>query len=189
MRASAEIHRSARLEQARQSIVLLKFSAVSVQASNQALRRPGAKSGTIQSELCRLIGNRLADARPACRVIIEPGIQPKVRADLNVRVPDLAVTCAAWEPDEKLLREPLLVIETLSPSNKADTWANVWSYATIPSVREILVLHSAEIRGELLRREEGGSWPANPVTLGRDDMVALDAIDFVVPLAACYRTA
>ena len=77
-------------------------------------------------EVGRLIGNRLAELRPDCRVVTEPGVQPKVRANLNVRVPDLAVTCASWEPDDRLLHEPLVVVEILSPSNKAETWANVW---------------------------------------------------------------
>jgi Uma2 family endonuclease len=52
------------------------------------------RHGAIQSESARLIGNQLAESRPACRVITEPDIQPKVCANLNVRVPDLAVTCA-----------------------------------------------------------------------------------------------
>ncbi len=147
------------------------------------------RHGAIQGEVCRLIGNRLADTRPACRVVVEPGIQPKVRADLNARIPDLAVTCSASQPDDKLLREPLLIVEILSPSNKAETWSNVWSYTTIPSVLEILVLHSSEIRGELLRREADGGWPENPLTLVRDDIMRLDSVDFAVPLAALYRTA
>jgi Uma2 family endonuclease len=46
-----------------------------------------------------------------------------VHANLNVRVPDLAVTCSRPEPDDKLLRDPLVVIEILSPSNRADTGA------------------------------------------------------------------
>ena len=97
------------------------------------------RHGAIQGEASRLIGNHLAEmSGPACRVVIEPGIQPKVRADVNVRIPDLVVTCAAVDADDRLLREPLVVIEILSPSNRADTWANMWSYTAIPSVREIL---------------------------------------------------
>jgi Uma2 family endonuclease len=147
------------------------------------------RHGAIQSETNRLIGNHLAESRPACRVIIEPGIQPKVRANLNVRVPDLAITRAAWNPDDRLLREPLVVIEILSPSNKAETRANLWSYVTIPSVAEILVLHTAEVRADLLRRSKDGAWPDNPVTLMLGDTVALESIDFAAPIAAFYRTA
>ncbi len=137
----------------------------------------------------RLIGNHLAERQPACRAIVEPGIQPKVRASYNVRVLDLAVTCAAWDADAPVLPEPMLLVEILSASNKADTWANFWSHETIPSVRDILVLHTAEMRADLLHREEDGTWPDNPLPLRRGDDVTLDGIGFIAPLAAFYRTA
>jgi Uma2 family endonuclease len=155
----------------------------------RAMAPSAPRHGAIQAEAARLIGNRLADLRPACRVITEAGIQPKVRANLNVRVPDLAVTCADWDPDDALLREPLVLIEILSPSNEADTWNNVWSYTTIPRVFEILVLHTAEIRADLLRREDDGTWPDNPLTLALGDTVTLESIDFTAAIAAFYRTA
>jgi Uma2 family endonuclease len=88
-----------------------------------------------------------------------------------------------------LLREPLVVVEILSPSNDRDTWHNVWSYTTIPSILEILVLHMADIRADLLRREEDGTWPDNPLTLTLGDIVTLESIDFTAPIAAFYRTA
>jgi Uma2 family endonuclease len=144
------------------------------------------RHGAIQNEIGRLIGNHLAEQRPGCRVITEPGIQPKVRGKSNVRVPDLAVTCSRLEPDDKLLRDPVVVIEILSPSNRADTWANVWSYVTIPSVREILVIYTAEVRVDLLRREADGS-PDDPLTL--TDTMSLESIGFTAPVAASYRTA
>jgi Uma2 family endonuclease len=132
---------------------------------------------------------RRTPKRARKRVVTEPGIQPKVRADLNTRVPDLVVTCATWDPEDRLLRDPLVVIEILSPSNKADTWANVWTYPTIPSVREILVLYTAEIRIDLPRREANGSWPDNPVPLRLGDVVTLESINFSAPIAAFYRSA
>jgi Uma2 family endonuclease len=155
----------------------------------RAMAPAAPRHGAIQGEAGRLIGNRLAGLRPECRVIIEPGIQPRVRADLNVRVPDLAVTCAQLDPDDRLLRQPLLVVEILSPSNKAETWANVWSYVTIPSVQEILVLYTSDVRADLLRRDEDGAWPANPLTLLAGESVTLASIDFTSPVAAFYRTA
>jgi Uma2 family endonuclease len=160
-----------------------------VDGTPRAMAPSAPRHGAIQAEAARLIGNGLAELRPTCRVVTEAGIQPKVRANLNVRVPDLAVTCAAWDPNDGLLREPLLVVEILSPSNKADTWANVWSYVTIPSVLEILVLHTADVRADLLRREEDGTWPDNPLALTLGDTVTLESIEFTAPIAAFYRTA
>jgi Uma2 family endonuclease len=160
-----------------------------IDGTPQAMAPASPRHGAIQNEAGRLIGNHLAESRPACRVITEPGIQPKVRANLNVRVPDLAVTSAEWDPDERLLQKPSVVVEILSPSNKADTWANVWSYVTIPSVVDILVLHTAQVRADLLRREADGTWPDNPVSLKLGDAVTLESIDLTAPLAAFYRTA
>lgn len=160
-----------------------------IDGTPRAMAPSSPRHGAIQAEAARLIGNHLVESRPAGRVITEAGIQPKVRANLNVRVPDLAVVCAAWDPASNLLHEPLVVIEILSPSNKADTWANVWSYVTIPSVREILVLHTADVRADLLRREDDGSWPDNPLVLTPNDTVTLESIGFAAPLSAFYRTA
>ena len=160
-----------------------------IEGAPRAMAPASPRHGAIQGEAARLIGNRLADlAGPPCRVIVEPGIQPKVRADWNVRIPDLAVTCAVLDAEDRLLHEPLVLVEILSPSNRADTWANVWSYTTIPSVWEILVLHTAAIRADLLRREEDGTWPDNPTALTLGDDVALKGIDFTAPIAAFYRT-
>jgi Uma2 family endonuclease len=160
-----------------------------IDGTPQAMAPVSPRYGAIQSEVGRLIGNHLAELHPTCRVITEPGLQPRVRANLNVRVPDLAVTCSEWSPEERLLLKPLVVVEILSRSNKADTWANVWSYVTIPSVLEIVVLHTAEVRADLLRREADGTWPDNPLSLTSGDAVALQSIAFTAPLAAFYRTA
>src|SRR5580698_6031783 len=104
-----------------------------------AAMAPGSEThAALQSEIARLLGNHLIEQGSQCRVLTEPGIVPRVRANRNYRVPDLGVTCAP--PSRNLMiAEPVLLIEILSPSNEADTWANVWTYTTIPSVREILI--------------------------------------------------
>lgn len=77
--------------------------------------------------------------------------------------------------------------EILSPSNQAETWANVWTYTTIPSVQEILVLKTVSIGAELLRRNQDGSWPSKPLSVDTGDLT-LESISFSVPLTAAYRT-
>ena len=103
-----------------------------------------------------LINRHLAEKNSPCFVVTAPGVVPRVQSDINMRVPDLAVTCSPGLPGDRALRDPVLIIEILSPSNRAETWMNVWSYTTIPSVREILVLHSDKIGAELLRRGADG---------------------------------
>lgn len=79
------------------------------------------------------------------------------------------------------------LIEILFPSNQAETWANVWAYATIPSVQEILVLKTASIGAELLRRNQDGSWPRQPLAIETGELT-LESIGLSIPLAAAYRT-
>ncbi len=104
-----------------------------------------------------------------------------------MRVPDFAVTCTDYDVEEAALNSPVLIVEILSPSNQAETWSNIWTYTTIPSVQEILVLFSIKIGAELLRRRNDGSWPQEPERITNGDLV-LDSIGFCVPLADVYRT-
>ena len=79
-----------------------------------------------------------------------------------------------------------MLIEILSPGNASDTWDNVWSYTTIPSVREIVVVHSTRVFAELLRRDADGNWPASPRRSGPTARLRLDSIGFACPLPAVY---
>jgi len=116
----------------------------------RAMAPPSERHALIHGEAARLIGNHLEEHRPTRSVAIGAGLSP---GEFNVRIPDLTVSCAAAGG---VRREPVAIVEILSPSNAADTWANVALYATVPSVAEILVLHT-EVRAELLRRGRGAS--------------------------------
>ena len=144
--------------------------------------------GAVQGEVARLIGNHLAERDSPCTVLTAPGVVPRVRSAFNLRVPDLAVTCSPFDATDAVLESPVLIVEVLSPSNQRETWANVWAYATIPSVREILVLHLLAPRAELLRRDAAGEWPPTPLVVTEGELT-LDSIGFRVPLASLYRTA
>ena len=62
----------------------------------------------------------------------------------------------------------------------------MWSYTTIPSVREIVVVHSTRVFAELLRRDADGNWPAEPEEIGPGGTLRLDSIAFACPLPAVY---
>ncbi len=120
-------------------------------------------------------------------MLISPGLAPRVRSGVNFRIPDIAVTCSEYRTEESAVSDPALVVEILSPSNQAETWANVWTYTTIPSVREILALHTVSINAELLRRGADGAWPEKPEDIDAGSLT-LSSIGFAVDLAAIYRT-
>jgi Uma2 family endonuclease len=111
---------------------------------------------------------------------------PRLRANANLRVPDLGVTCSPNEPGQIVVPDPVLLIEILSPSNEADTRENVWAYATIPSVREILVVHSTRVAAELLRRRPDGTWPEEAEEVRQGGTLRLDSIDLTCPLSEVY---
>ena len=143
--------------------------------------------GSLQLELGSLIRNHLANTGSPCVAVAAPGIVPRVLASENFRIPDLAVTCTRYETEEYDVSNPVLIAEVLSPSNRADTWRNVWVFTTIPSLQEILILSSTAVRAELLRRDIEGNWPAAAIVIEDGDL-HLTSIDFTVPLAALYRT-
>ena len=150
---------------------------------------PASEShGLLHAEIARLLGNHLVEAKSGCRVIVEPGIVPRVLADMNFRVPDIAITCAP-PAGKQMIAEPVVLIEVLSPSNERNTRTNVWAYTTIPSVREILLFRSSRIEAELLCRNGDGTWPEKAVRLFSASAVTLDSIGFITPLVAFYRTA
>lgn len=81
-----------------------------------------------------------------------------------------------------------MLVEIVSPSNEADTRRNVWAYASIPSVAEILLLLSTSTSGELLRRNPQGEWADDPLMLNADNLVELASIDFTASMRDIYAT-
>ena len=142
--------------------------------------------GSIQAEMARLFGNHLRAGGLPCRVVVAPGVVPRLRASRNVRVLDLAVTCQAPSLQRRLMEQPVVAVEILSPSNEEDTWRNVWSYASIPSMRDILVVRSLEIGADLISRREDGSWPEDFTAVS--SRVGLASIDAEFDVAEFYAT-
>ncbi len=99
---------------------------------------PGSDThNTIVMALGVMLANQLQRTRPGCRVVVAPGVQPRVRASWNFRIPDLGVTCAPAQAGDIMTPDPILLVEVLSPGNASETWENVMAYTTLPSVQEI----------------------------------------------------
>ena len=143
--------------------------------------------GTIHASLAALITFQLDKVRPGYRLVMNTGVKPRLLANWNHRVPELAVTCQPNRADARHIPDPILIVEILSPSNKDDTWSNIALYATLPSVAEILVVDSERIGAEVLRRQADGSWPQEPETIAADGAIRFDSIGLEVALAQVYR--
>lgn len=140
----------------------------------------------IQMEVGSLIRNHLAGRGGACVALANPGVIPPFMSDRTYLVPGLGVTCSPSDIRGKAGREPVLLIEILSPSNHAETWRNVWSYVTIPSSREVLVIRSTSLGIELPRRDANWKWPGHtqPIASGP---FSLTSIDLDLTVEALYR--
>ena len=150
---------------------------------------PPSKPGraALHAEIGALIGNHFVAQDSVCSVLITVGVRPHLRRSHNLRIPALAIMCTNYQTEQDALTDPLLVVEILSPDNRAETWSNVWTYASIPSVREVLVLSSIMVGADLLRRRADGTWPQEAETILDGDLI-LESIGFRVPLADIYRT-
>ncbi len=144
--------------------------------------------GSIQGRLAYLLIAHLDARGGPCRAVTAPGVIPRVRSAENFLIPDIGITCTP-PSGGKTMTDPVALIEILSPSNEAETRANVWAYTTIPSVVEIALLRSTAIAAEVLRRQPDGSWPEQAEDIGPGDELRLDSVGFAEPLRSAYRTA
>lgn len=152
----------------------------------QAMAPSSTVHGAILGRLAQVVANHLDARNSPCTVIVEPGVTPRINASHNLRVPDLAVTCTELETRQSTLTEPVLVAEILSPGNQSETWNNVWTYTSIPSVTEVLVLRSVFVGADLLRRQPDGTWPTEPELIREGDL-SLESIGLRTPLIDLYR--
>jgi Uma2 family endonuclease len=155
-----------------------------VEGMPHAMAPASALHGRLQASLAAALDTHLRERRSSCEVLVNPGVVPRLLSAENCRIPDLAVTCSPLTSGQLVLTDPVLIVEILSPRNRAETWANVRAYTSIPSVQEILVLHSTAILAELFRRMPDGGWPDSTEQI--TGTLKLDSIGFHMPLADLY---
>ena len=143
--------------------------------------------GVIQANLAYLVGNHLRVQKLNCRVMTEAGVKPRVRARTNVRIPDLLVSCGEVPVlGDQLVHEPTIIIEVLSPSNDDETESGIKSCASIPFVKEMLIVDSSRRFAEIWWRGVDGAWPADPEPVFGAGTVLLDSIGLDLSLDDIY---
>ncbi len=90
--------------------------------------------------------------------------------------PDVMVTCSAADAADPLIkREPVLVVEVLSPGTAAfDRGDKFAAYRLLASLREYLLVDPDTRRCDLYRRGDDGLWVLHPFAPG--DAVVLDSV-------------
>jgi len=103
-----------------------------------------------------------------CRTFITD-MKLRVEAADCYYYPDVMVTCSAADAADPLIkREPVLVVEVLSPGTAAyDRGDKFAAYRTLPSLREYLLVDTESRRCDLYRRGADGLWVLHPVEPGQ----------------------
>jgi Uma2 family endonuclease len=149
-----------------------------------AMAPPAAKHGRLAGRLGGAIDAELR-SRPPCGIYNEAGI---VRPDRNdtCYVADLAVSCEPLRPDDRLVRNPILIVEILSPSTTAfDRHTKVPDYRRIPSVQEIVLIDSESVFAEVLRRE-GDHW-ITEIVHGPAATLSLSSVPVTIAMSDLYE--
>jgi Uma2 family endonuclease len=124
-------------------------------------------------------------SRPHCGVYGEAGIARPDRDD-TCYVADLAVTCDPPQPGDRLLRNPALIVEILSPSTAAfDRQTKVPDYRRIPSVQEILLIDTETVFAEVLRRDRD-HW-ITEIVQGPAATLSLGSLPLSIAMAELYE--
>lgn len=134
----------------------------------------------IQRNLAISIGGRLR-GKP-CRFY---GSDLKVEVAGSIRYPDGFVVCAPIPPQDKVVREPVVVFEVMSESSwRTDTMTKNREYAATPSVRRYVILAQDEIGGQMFERI-GDEWLGH--VLAPESVLRMPEIGIEVPLSELYE--
>ena len=148
-----------------------------------AMAPPAEAHRILATRLASRIDGALAGGRP-CNAQIEAGVMRPDRAD-SYYIADIAATCTPNERGRQAIKEPILIVEILSPgTERHDRLTKVPVYRGIDSVEEILLIDSESIYAEVLRRE-GDRW-ITVLVRGPDAVLGLSCVDLSVAMTELY---
>lgn len=115
-------------------------------------------------------------------------------ADMKLRVdaadayfyPDVFVTCSASDAaDAMVKREPVLVVEVLSPGTAGfDRGAKFAAYRSLPTLRELMLVDPDTRHTDVYRFGQDGLWVLHPA--GPLDAVRLESVGLTLEAAALW---
>ena len=119
-----------------------------------------------------------------CQVFTE---SMKVQIAEGILYPDVVVTCGKAEAgDEKIVTDPKLVIEVLSPSTRGyDQRDKFVLYRSLPSLREYALIDPSDRRVEVFTLADAGAWLLVDQTNAA--ALTLRSIDLVLPMDAVFK--
>ena len=134
-----------------------------------AMAGAGERHVTVALNVAIALRQHLAGT-PPCRTFITD-MKLRVDAADAYFYPDVMVTCSARDADDpQVKREPVLLVEVLSPATAAfDRGDKFAAYRGLPSLKEVLLVDPDLRRCDLFRRqalEAGEAWVLHPTEPG-----------------------
>jgi Uma2 family endonuclease len=140
-----------------------------------------AGHATVQRNLAIALGGRLRGK--SCKFY---GSDLKIQvAENRIRYPDGMVVCSHVDRSAKVVLDPVVIFEVLSPSTAAaDRIVKAREYQATSSVQRYVMLEQSRI-GATVHVRAGDGW--NVLVLKENDILALPEIGLAIPLAEFYE--
>ncbi len=107
----------------------------------------------------------------------------------TVRYPDAVVTCAKFSGRDRVVPNPVIVFEVVSPSSvRIDRIVKLREYQAVPTIRRYIIVEPDAVAVTVFSREhEGEAFRA--AGLAEDDILLLPEIGIEISVAAIYEGA
>ena len=125
---------------------------------------------------------RLGDDGPCEALVSDAGVQTQGE---SVRYPDGVVTCTAFDGRSRLVPNPVIVFEVVSPSSvRDDRIIKPDEYALVPSIKRYVIVEQTIVGLTVLWREHNEPWHFQ--TLKGGDTLTLPEIGAEIPIDSFY---
>ena len=99
--------------------------------------------------------------------------------------PDIMVSCSPTDRERLFRKEPVLLMEVLSPSTESlDRGGKFANYVQIPSLQEYVLVAQDVPQVEIMRRRQ--AW--RPEFLFMGDTLVIESVGLSLPVATIYQT-
>jgi Uma2 family endonuclease len=153
-----------------------EFDGFAVTAMTGATRAHSAIQGNLLAALIRRLRGKPCRAHSS---------DLKIEAAGSIRYPDAFVACSDGSPQDRVVRDPVVIFEILSESTAAlDHGPKNEEFRATPSVRRYVILEQDAVRATVFARDDGrwvGSLHSDAA------MPDLPAIAITLPLSELYE--
>ncbi len=105
----------------------------------------------------------------------------------TVRYPDAVVTCTKFSGRDRVVPNPVVVFEIISPSSvRTDRITKLREYGAVPTIRRYVIIEPDAVAVTVVFRDHANE-PFRAAGLAEDDTLHLPEVGIEIPVAAIYE--